>query len=265
MAITTVNSRATLIDYCLRKLGHPVIEINVDEDQLDDRIDEAFEVWREFHTDASTRFYITHIVTQDDIDNGYIDMDTAGVGTPSGGNGANILSVKRVMPMHEGSTGGMFGIEYQLRLNDILDFRTQGGGGLSNYYQLKQYLNLMDRVLDGEELFRYNRHTDKLYIDTNWDLQKPGNYIAIECVVWIPADFGDYEGSPYRDLWLKKFATALIKQQWGMNLIKFEGMVLPGGVTLNGRQLFDDASGDIEQLMEELRMTWEMPVDFITG
>ena len=154
----------------------------------------------------------------------------------------------------------MFSIEYQMHLNDIFDIRSAMGGSLTNYVMTKQFLNFMDKILDGEEHVRYNKHEKRLYLDKRWGTDiNEGDYVIVEAFVLIDPN------AVYNDLWLKKYATQLIKQQWGLNLKKFEGMQLPGGVTVNSQQIYDEATGDIEQLYEELRNTWELPIDFISG
>lgn len=247
------TNRQTLIDYCLRRLGDPVLEINVDEDQIEDRIDEALQYWQEFHSDATIRTYLKHKVTATDIANEYIPI-------PS-----NVLTVTKLFPMSSsfGTSFNFFDIKYQMMLNDIADMQNFAGD-LAYYEQLQQYLSMLDMKLNGTPQVHWTRHLDRLYIFgdiADGDIEE-GDYIVAEVYTLIDAT-GD--GQLWNDLWLKEYSTALIKQQWGMNLIKFEGVQLPGGVTFNGRQLYDDATAEIEKLRESIRLEWEMPADFFVG
>lgn len=245
------NSRQTLIDYCLRSLGAPVIEINVDDDQVDDRIDEALQFYQHYHDDAIEKVYLKHIVTQTDITNGYIPINDL------------VTDVVRVLPIRETvSSTDMFDIRYQIHLNDIYALGFMGS--LTDYVMAQQWLSLLDMVVDSDEKHvNFERHKNRLEIFMDWSEEvEVGDNLVIECYRIIdPNTFTDV----YNDYFLKKYATALIKKQWGQNLIKFEGMVMPGGVTFNGRQLFDDAVQELEQLVEEARLNWEKPVDFMTG
>lgn len=246
-----INSRQSLIDYCLRNLGAPVIEINVDEDQVEDRIDEAIQFYREYHSDAVVRIYRKHQITQTDIDNRYITLPD------------EMLFVNRIFPFNGSSTGtGMFSIDYQIHLNDIFDL--QNAQGLLDYEMTKQYLSLIDRQINGmQHISTFSRHQNRLYIEIDWGQNATvGNYIIVEGYESLDPDtYTDV----YNDRFLKKYATALIKRQWGLNLIKFDGMQLPGGVTLNGRQIYDDAVADIEKIEEEMQLTYEMPPHFFVG
>jgi hypothetical protein len=245
------NSRQTLIDYCLRSLGAPVIEINVDDDQLDDRVDEALQFYQHYHDDAIEKIYLKHEVTQTDIDNGYIAINDL------------ITDVVRVLPLRETvSSTDMFDIRYQIHLNDIYALGFMGS--LTEYVMAQQWLSLLDLVIDSDEKHvNFERHMNRLTIHMDWSEEvEVGDHLLVECYRIIDPDtFTDV----YNDYFLKRYATALIKKQWGQNLIKFEGMVMPGGVTFNGRQLFDDAVQELEQLVEEARLNWEKPVDFMTG
>jgi len=234
----------------MRSLGAPVIEINVDEDQVEDRIDEAIQFYQEYHSDAVVRVYRKHIVTTDDVTNQYITLPNS------------LLFVNRIFPFNSSSGSGMFSIDYQIHLNDIFDLK--GHGSLLNYTMLKQHMSLMDQQINGmQQLSTFSRHQNRLYVEADWsDKISAGEYIIIEGYETVDPDaFNDV----YNDRFLKKYATALIKRQWGLNLIKFEGMQLPGGVTLNGRQIYDDATQDIEKIEEAMQLTYEMPPDFFVG
>jgi hypothetical protein len=247
------NSRQSLIDYCKRRLGEPVVEINVDEDQLEDRVDEALQYYQEFHSDATIRTYLKHQITSDDVSNEYVPID------PS------ILFVSKLFPLSSNFNQGrnFFDIKYQMMLNDMADL-THFAGDLAYYEQMQQYLALLDMKLNGYPLVNYARRQNRLYIFGDFadkDI-KVGDYIVAEVYKMInPAEFS----AVYNDMWLKEYTTALIKQQWGQNLIKFEGMQLPGGVTINGRQIYDDATTEIEKLRESIRIEHELPPDFFVG
>lgn len=245
------NSRQTLIDYCLRSLGYPVIEINVDEDQIEDRIDEALQFYQTYHADAVEKVYLKHQVTAQDIENKYIQLNDL------------ITDVIRVLPIRSAlGSSSLFDIEYQMHLNDIYSLGFMGT--LVNYQMSKQWLSLLDIVInDDNKETNFERHKNQLAIDMDWGREvTEGEFIIVECYrILDPESFTNV----YNDYFLKKYAIALIKRQWGANLIKFEGMQMPGGVTFNGRQLFDDANQDIERLEEEARSNWELPTDFYTG
>jgi hypothetical protein len=246
------NSRQSLIDYCLRSLGDPVIEINVDPDQLEDRVDEALQYWQEYHDDATVRTYLKHQITSTDVANEYITLSS------------NILYLSHLFPIKGGSiTKDFFDIKYQLHLNDIANLQTYMGD-LAYYEQMQQYLALIDMKLNGTPQVEFSRKQNRLYIFgdfTDNDIEE-GDYVVAEVYQIIDPDT---TSSIWNDKWLKEYTTALIKRQWGANLIKFEGMQLPGGVTLNGRQLFEDGMAEIERLREEIRLEGEMPINFYVG
>ena len=247
------NSRATLIDYAKRKLGDPVIEINVDEDQLEDRVDEALQYYQEFHSDATLRTFLKHQVTATDISNEYITLS------------ADITFVSKLFPISSSfnNSFNFFDIKYQMMLNDIADMQNFAGD-LAYYEQLQQYLSLLDMKLNGHPQIQFARRQNRLYIHGDFADQdvQAGEFIIAEVYKIIDPNA---HTSIYNDRWLKEYTTALIKQQWGMNLIKFEGMQLPGGVVLNVRQIYDDATTDLERLRELIRIEHEMPIDFFVG
>tara|TARA_Y100000992_G_scaffold269478_1_gene209209 strand:- start:205 stop:960 length:756 start_codon:yes stop_codon:yes gene_type:complete len=251
--MATPTSRATLIEYCKRRLGDPVLEINVDEDQLEDRVDEALQYYREFHSDATVRTYLKHQVTAQDVTNEYITL------------ASNIIFVSKMFPLQSSfqSSRNFFDIKYQMMLNDIADLMNFAGD-LAYYEQMQQYLSLLDMKLNGQPQVQFSRKQNRLYIfgDFQDDDINEGDYIVAE--VYTEINDSDHT-SIFNDMFLKEYTTALIKQQWGQNLIKFEGMQLPGGVILNGRQLYDDATGEIETLRQRVRDEHEFPPDFFVG
>lgn len=247
------NSRETLIDYCKRRLGEPVVEINVDYDQLEDRVDEALQFYQEYHSDATQRTFLKHLITSTDVQNEYITL-------PS-----DIIHVTKLFPLTSNFNQGrnFFDIKYQMMLNDMVDL-ISFAGDLAYYEQMQQYLSLLDMKLNGHPQVQFVRRQNRLYIYGDFadkDI-KAGDYIIAEVYSTINPDTFT---SVYNDMFLKEYTTALIKQQWGQNLIKFEGMQLPGGVTINGRQLYDDATQEIERLREKVRLEFELPPDFFVG
>jgi hypothetical protein len=247
MAIIT--TRTQLGDYCLRKLGSPVLEVNVADDQVSDRIDDAIQYWQEFHTDASARILLKHLVTTTDITNRFITIPDY------------ILSVQRVLPTSIFSTG-MFDIRYQTMMNDVLPLGFTGN--LSHFIETKTYIRMVELLLNGgEPTIEYSRHMDKLEIFWEWGKDiLAGQYIMFDATRLIDPTSNS---QVYNDYFLKKYATTLIKQQWGTNLKKFEGMMLPGGVTLNGQTIYNEAVEELTKLEEEMQTTWVEPVDFYLG
>ncbi len=246
------SSRQGLIDYCLRRLGDPVIEINVDEDQIEDRVDEALQYFREFHSEATYRGYIQHLLTADDITNKYVPISS------------DVQQVTKLFKLEQGLfSRNMFSVKYQMHMNDIANMGSYVGD-LAYYEQVQQYLSLLDMRLNGTPQVEYVRKQNRLYIHGNFDDGdiKEGEYIVAE--VYSVID-GATHTAVWNDLWLKEYTTALIKHQWGANLIKFEGMQMPGGVTINGRQIYEDALQDIERLRERIRLEHELPADFFVG
>ncbi len=245
------STRQELADYCLRSLGAPVIEINLDEDQIEDRIDEALQFYQEFHGDATLRNYGKHQITNTDITNEYITLPD------------NWIFVNRVFPFSGISSGqNMFSYKYQIMLNDIYDM-TKGDAGVLSYEMSMQYLNSIDMILNGTPTIRWQRHANRLYIDTTWgEKLLEGDWIVVEGRTTIdPEDHSKI----YNDLWLKRYLTALMKRNWGDNLKKFEGIQMPGGVTLNGQKIFDESLIEIDKLEQEMYSRFELPVDMQVG
>jgi len=247
------NSRATLIDYCKRRLGDPVIEINVDEDQVEDRVDEALQYYQEFHSDATVRTYLKHQITESDVSNEYISVNS------------NILFISKMFPLTStfNNSRNFFDIKYQMMLNDIADLMNFAGD-LAYYEQMQQYLSLLDMKLNGHPQVQFSRKQNRLYIFGDFadnDI-KAGDYIVAE--VYSTIDPNTHT-SVYNDMFLKRYLTALIKKQWGNNLSKFEGMQLPGGVTINSTRIMEEASSEIKEIEEEMQLKYEMPPNFMVG
>lgn len=246
--MATPTSRASLIEYCMRRLGSPVIEINVDDDQVSDRIDEALQYYQEYHSDAIVKTYLKHVVTATDIANEYLTIADS------------VTSIVKVLPLGFGSSNWNSD-NWQIMAQTMRDF--QVGGSIAEYEMSQQNISLMQHRMGTAEGVRYNRHQNKLHIEVKWGTEvKEGSYIVAEAYNIV--DPSEYS-SIYNDMFLKQYSTALIKQQWGANLIKFEGMQLPGGVTMNGRQLYDDATEEIRLIREYMQVNYEEPVDFMIG
>ena len=247
MAITT---RQNLIDYCLRRLGSPVTEINVDDDQVSDRIDDAIEFFQEYHFDGVEKVFLKHIITQTDIDNEYI-----AVADP-------VISVLRVLPIPNFNAfqTGFFNEEYQLRLNNLDDF---SGTALINWAMSQTNFSLVEHLFSIQPTMLFNRKQNKMYLETDWDNKfSVGTILIIEAYRALdPTTYTEV----YNDMFLKKYATALIKQQWGSNLKKFTGVTLPGGITLDGQTIFSEALEEITKIEEEMSLKYELPPDGFIG
>jgi len=275
-------TRQQLIDYCLRRLGAPVLEINVDDDQIDDLVDDALQYFQERHFDGVERMYLKYKITQEDINRGQA-KNTTGVGivttsatsTTISGYGTttsnfyetsnfiqvpdSVIGVEKIFKFDTSSiSGGMFSIKYQLFLNDLYYFNSVE---LLQYAMTKTYLEDIDFLLTTDKQIRFNKRQDRLYLDIDWGSQTVDDYIVIDC--YRALDPTAFSGV-YNDSFLKKYLTSLIKRQWGQNLIKFGGVKLPGGIELNGRQLYDDAEKELAELQSRMSMDYELPpYDFI--
>ena len=259
-----ISTRQEFIDYCLRRLGHPVIEINVDDEQIEDRVNDAVQLFNEYNADGSVRAYIGMTINDVMIDRGFIDFEIDPSAVQS--NADNILSIVRVLPIDDSTSSvNFFDVKYQMRLNDLWDLQT-GIGDLAYYEQMQQYLSTIDMKLTGHPQIQFSRAGKTLNIfgdiaGSKGDLQN-GDKIMIE--MYIATDVNT-NGSIYDNIFLKEYATALIKEQWGQNLIKFEGMTLPGGVQLNGRQIIEDARQEIETIRQRIYNEYDTPPDFFVG
>ena len=263
-------TRENLKQYALRALGKPVIEINADDDQLEDRIDEALQFYQQYHYDGIRRTYLKYQYTQADYDR--INANTSEIATKNSvtttwqeGNGFivvpdSIISVINIFPFSSKGNLNLFDVRYQLRLNDLYDFSSTS---IVNYDVVMRHLDFLDHILVGEKPLRYNQNDNRLYIDMDWknDLQV-GEFLVIECYRKLdPSVYTDV----FNDMMLKRYVTALFKKQWGANLSKFNGVAMLGGTTLNGQQIFSEALTDIERLEKEIRDSFEMSQPLMIG
>lgn len=275
------NSRQELIDYCLRKLGAPILEINVDEDQIDDCVDDALQYFQERHFDGVERMYLKYIVTQQDVDRGKA-KSPGGVGivtttATSNINGQvqnfnfyensnyiqvpdSVIGIEKIWKFDNSTiSAGMFSIKYQIFLNDLYYFNSIE---LLQYTMVKRYLEDIDFILSTDKQIRFNKRQNRLYIDIDWAAQNVGNVIVIDCYrILNPNDFPKV----YNDSFLKRYLTALIKKQWGSNLFnKFKGVKLPGGIEYNGEGLYTSAVEELQTIKQEMMLEHELPpYDFI--
>ena len=256
------SSRDEFTDYCLRRLGAPVLEINVDVDQVDDLIDDAIQFFQENCYNGMERCYLRHKLTEEDISRFDGEVQKSN-GTTSWEESTNyipipqhVVGITRVFGLVSNSIrSNLFGVEYQLFLNDLYAF---GSLDILNYYMTKQYLETLDMVLNNGSFqqFRYTMRRDRLYLDINKSFLNEGKYLLIEAHRLIdPSDATEM----YNDMFMKRYATALIKRQWGQNLIKFNNVQLPGGITMNGRQLYEDANAEIMQIESEVLSKYAIP------
>jgi len=256
--MASIISRESFKEYCLRRLGFPVIDINVDNDQIEDRIDDALQYWQDYHFDGLQKVYFIKAITQEDIDNEYINMDPS-VTVDSNENPVEIVGVTRIFPIYDSlSTPNMFDLRYQLRLNELYDFTS---ASYINYTLTMQHLRSLELMFSGEVPIRYQRHMKKLFIDWNWGASQAGKgtVLVAECYAIINPDV--YSGV-WNDRWLKEYATALIKRTWGSNMKKFAGVQLLGGVTLNGDKIYEEAVEEIERLEKEMESSYGAPLEF---
>ena len=269
-------SRTDLINYCKRQLGAPVLEINIADEQVDDLVDDALQYFHERHFDGVIQTFLKYKITQDDIDRGRgkgsdnpvgivttTATSTVGISsTFSFEENSNflqippaVLGINKIFRF-DGSntvTNNMFSVKYQLFLNDVYTFSSTE---ILSYAMTKRYLEDLDFALGTEKYIRFNKRQDRLYLDFDWGAATKDDYLIIDCYRLIdPNDFTRV----YNDSFLKKYLTALMKRQWGQNLIKFQGVKLPGGIELNGRQIYDDAEKDLEIIREQMSNTYELP------
>ena len=268
------STKATLKSYCLRSLGDGVIDINVSDDQVDDRLDEALQYFAQYHYDGIERMYLKHQITQAELDRGVTNSTTSVTDKVDSGISADwlegkgfipvpdtVVSVVKVFPLTDtGSGGSLFDVRYQLRLNDLYDFSSTS---VMHYQMTMQHLDFLEHILVGETPIRFNQHQNRLYLDMDWENKiTAGEYIIIECYRKLdPDSFTDI----YDDIYLKRYATSLIKKQWGANLSKFSGVAMLGGVTMNGETIYTQAIEEQNKLEEQIQMAFELPVNYMIG
>lgn len=254
------NSRVQLKEYCLRNLGFPVIEINVDDDQVEDRIDEALQYWQDYHFDGLQKVYYIKALQESDVQQRYINLDPS-VTRDANNQPVEIVGVTRIFPIQDSqATISMFDLRYQLRLHELYDFTS---ASYINYTLTMQHLRSLELLFSGEYPLRFQRHMKRLYIDWGWGSSvKAGTFMVAECYAVIEPD---KYNAVWNDMWLKKYTTALIKRNWGNNLKKFAGVQLPGGVTLNGDKIFQEADEEIKKLEEEMINNFSLPVEWYMG
>ena len=270
------STRQGLIDYCLRRLGAPVLEINVDDDQIDDLVDDALQIFNERHFDGVERMYLKYKITQSDLDRGKA-TETSGVGIVTTTTSATIsgigtttfnfyensnfiqipdsvIGVEKIFKIDTNTiSGGMFNIKYQLFLNDLYYFNTIG---LLQYSMTKSYLEDIDYLLTPDKQLRFNKVQDRLYLDTDWSTINLDDFLIIDCYrILNPVE----STQVYNHEFLKRYLTALIKRQWGQNLIKFRGVKLPGGIELNGREIYEDAEKELASIRQRMSSEYELP------
>lgn len=248
------SSRTELKDYCLRKLGFPVIDINVDEDQLEDRIDDALYMYRTYHYDGTERCYLAHQVTAGDISNTYITLADSIVGI------SQVFPFTGSIQSSTSSTGfNMFDINYQLRLNDFYNLTASS---YTYYVIAREHLAMLDMIVTGLPPFTFNKQVHQLKVFMDWDKYKDNAYIAFECHRIVDPQV---HAGVYGDIWVRDYTAALFKQQWGTNLKKYGNYTLPGGLVINAQQIYDEATTEVAMLEEKLRDTYEEPTAFIVG
>ena len=245
-----IASRDDLKQYCLRRLGAPVIKINVDDAQLEDRIDDALQLYQDYHYDASEVDYWQHTITQQDVNQTYFDID------PS------IFGITRIFPLNDTLTqNNMFDLRYQLRLHELYDFTSTS---YTNFSITMQHLQNLQSMFTGDIPVRFQRHTNRLYVDWAWGSTNAAVGLTVVAEGYQAIDPETFE-SVYNDMWLKKYTTALFKRQWGDNMKKFGNIQLPGGITLNGKETFDEATIEIDKLEEEMQERYSLPAQFMIG
>ena len=246
MAIPT--TREQFKEYCLRKLGSPVTKINVADEQIEDRIDESLKYYYDYHFDGTEKMFLKYIVTQTDKDNKYLTIPE------------NIMGVINIFDIGSAiSSVNMFDVRYQMALNDMYHYTNES---LVPYYTMMSKVRLFEEIIIGKQPIRYNRHINRLYIDMNWEKLNTGDYIVVEAYQIVDPDvYTDAWG----DRWLSHYATALIKEQWGINLTKYTGIPLMGGITFDGQRILSEAKGEISELESEMINSYSLPTAYLLG
>lgn len=242
------SNRLEFIQNCLRRLGAPVLEINIDEDQVNDRVDEALLYYMDYHFDGSEKTFYKYQMTQEDMDNGYITLPENIIGA------VNLFDFGSALGLNN-----IFNIRYQIALNDLY---TLTSVSMVPYFMAMQHVQFLEYMLVGKQPIRYNRNMNKLYIDMDWNRFNIGDYLIVEAYQVVnPELYTDV----WKDRWLMRYATCLIKQQWGTNLSKFKGMKLPGGVEFNGADIYKEATEERAALEKEMIISYSLPVTDMIG
>lgn len=262
------NSRQTIIEYAYRQLGSPVVEINVDWQQSEDRLDDALQYFTERHFDGVEKVFFKYQLTATDITNRYIDVDD--IISPNevdGPTGKEILSIIKVLQFGPLASMNMFDVRYQMALSDYFGINRNLSGssslGLASYDSTKRYIQLIQDMFQPEKTVAFSKVTNKLYLEMNWtDETKAGDWLCI----WAYAALNPEKYTEmFNDRYLKRYVTALIKRQWGANMSKFDGVALPGGVVMRGGQVYMEATNEIAIIENQMQSEYELPVNFMTG
>ena len=243
------SSRSELKEHCLRRLGKPVVDINVDDEQVEDRIDEALLYYRDYHFDGTERVYLKQKVTDTDKSNGYFTLDDSIIGVTS------VFDIGDAI-----QSSNLFNIRYQIHLNDLFDFTSTT---YVPYVTAMRHVEQLEEIFVGKKPIRFNRHINRLHIDMDWDNDvKTGNFVIIDA--YKITDVNVYS-DVWGDRWLTQYTTAVIKRQWGENLKKFEGLQMPGGLTFNGQKIWEESTEEIRRLEDEMISSYSLPVMDMSG
>jgi len=242
------TTRTEFKEYCLRRVGAPVTQINVDEDQIQERIDDALQYYWDYHFDGSEKMYYKALIDQTAVNNKYVTLPD------------NIIGAVNIFPIGSSlSTNNLFNIRYQIALNDLYDLTATT---MVPYYMAMQHIQMLEQLLVGQQPIRYNRRSNRLYIDMDWNRAPVGTYILVEAFQIVDPEV--YQ-KVWSDRFLQKYATALIKQQWGTNLTKFQDIALPGGARFNAEKIYDDATREIEKMEATMTSGFTYPVSMMLG
>jgi len=228
-----IRSREQLKQYALRALGAPVIEVNVADEQLEDRLDDAIAYYNMYHYDGVEKMYLKHLITSTNMTNKYIQLPD------------DIRGITRVFSLNANSSNSILNYETQFRMDMIANLHNSN---ITDYQMTMNHLQMLDTLLSGQNQLRFNKNNGKLYIDMNWDKLSPFHYIIVDCYQAIDPEL---ETKMYDDVWLKAYVVAKFKMQWGQNLSKYNGVSLPGGVTIDGQSMYDTAVSEISALEQQ--------------
>ena len=280
------SSRQELIDYCKRQLGYPVLEINVADEQIEDLVDDAIQLFNERHFDGVEKVFLKYQLTQDDIDRGkarppgasgqsQVGIASTSATTSIVGSATtftyyensnylqvppDVIGIEKVFQFNDTAGGGMWDVKYQFFLNDIFGLwggiTAASGYDMLSYSMTMSYLETMNFLMNTHKHIRFNQRQDRLYLDIDYSTVSTGDFLIIEC-------YRAMNGTDYTRIWndsfIKPYLTSLIKRQWGQNMMKFQGVKLPGGIELNGRQMYEDAEKELEVIREKMSSTYELP------